>query len=42
VRVFILLALVLLVFCVVLYTAGNRLGDTMGPRLRDLEATSSP
>jgi len=36
------LALVLLSFAVVLYTAGIRLGDTVGPRLHDLEAASSP
>jgi hypothetical protein len=42
VRAFILLALVLLSFAVVLYTAGIRLGDTVGPRLHDLEAASSP
>ena len=32
----------LAVFAVVLYTAGNRLGDVMGPTLQNLEAASSP
>jgi hypothetical protein len=33
---------VLVGFGIVLYTAGNRLGDMMGPKLHDLEAASSP
>ena len=41
-RAFIGLALVLVGFGIVLYTAGNRLGDMMGPKLHDLEAASSP
>jgi hypothetical protein len=41
-RAFIGLALVLVGFGIVLYTAGNRLGEVMGPRLHDLEAASSP
>jgi hypothetical protein len=41
-RAFIVLALVLLSFAVVLYTAGIRIGDMVGPKLHDLEAASSP
>jgi hypothetical protein len=29
-------------FCWVVYSAGLRLGDIVGPRLHDLEASSSP
>jgi hypothetical protein len=36
------LALALAGFGVVVYTAGLRLGDVMGPRLQQLEASSSP
>src|SRR5271170_7575017 len=39
---FIVLLVVLAGFGVVLYTAGTRLGNLMGPRLHDLEAASSP
>jgi hypothetical protein len=39
---FIVLLIVLAGFGVVLYTTGNRLGDMMGPALRDLESASSP
>jgi hypothetical protein len=39
---FAVLLIVLIGFGVVLYTAGNRLGDVMGPTLHDLEAASSP
>jgi hypothetical protein len=39
---FIVLLLVLAGFGVVLYTAGTRLGNLVGPRLHDLEAASSP
>jgi hypothetical protein len=38
----IVLLTVLAGFAVVLYTAGLRLGDTVGPTLHDLEAASSP
>jgi len=41
-RAFVVLALALAAFAVVLYTAGTRLGDVVGPRLRDLESASSP
>ena len=39
---FIVLAIVLAGFGVVLYTAGNNLGNLMGPALHDLEVSSSP
>ena len=39
---FIVLLIVLGGFGVVLYTTGSRLGDVVGPQLRDLEAASSP
>jgi hypothetical protein len=39
---FAVLLVVLAGFAVVLYTAGNRLGDMMGPTLQDLESASSP
>jgi hypothetical protein len=39
---FIVLLIVVLGFAVVIYTAGNRIGDVMGPTLHDLEAASSP
>jgi hypothetical protein len=39
---FIALALVLAVFGIILFTAGNRLGDVMGPKLQELEISSSP
>jgi len=38
----IILLAVLTGFGIVLYSAGNRLGDVMGPTLHDLEAASSP
>ena len=41
-RAFIVLAIVLVGFGVVLYTAGNHLGNLVGPRLHDLEVASSP
>jgi hypothetical protein len=41
-RAFIALAMVLAGFAVVLYTAGNQLGNVVGPRLHDLEVASSP
>ena len=39
---FIILLIVLTSFGIVIYTAGNRLSDVMGPMLHDLEAASSP
>jgi len=39
---FVILLVVLVGFGIVLYTAGTRLGDVMGPTLHDLEADSSP
>jgi hypothetical protein len=39
---FAVLLVVLAGFAVVLYTAGNRLGDMMGPTLQNLESASSP
>jgi hypothetical protein len=39
---FIVLLIVLVGFGVVLYAAGNRLGDMMGPDLRVLESAASP
>ena len=39
---FIALTLVLAVFGIVLYTAGCKLGDVMGPKLQELEMSSSP
>lgn len=38
----IVLAIVLLGFGVALYSAGNHLGNMVGPKLHDLEAASSP
>jgi hypothetical protein len=38
----IILLMVLAGFVVVLYIAGNHLGNVMGPTLQDLEASSSP
>lgn len=38
----IILLMVLIGFGIVLYRAGNRLGDVMGPTLQNLEAASSP
>jgi hypothetical protein len=38
----IILLAVLIAFGIVLYSAGNRLGDVMGPTLHNLEAASSP
>jgi len=39
---FVVLLVVLIGFGIVIYTAGNRIGDVMGPTLHDLEAASSP
>jgi hypothetical protein len=39
---FIILLVVLAGFGIVIYAAGNRIGDVMGPTLHDLEAASSP
>jgi len=39
---FIVLLVVLAGFGIVIYTAGIRIGDVMGPTLHDLEAVSSP
>ena len=39
---FLALAVVMIGFAAVLYAAGNRLGNTMGASLRDLESDSSP
>ncbi|HTB85961.1 MAG TPA: hypothetical protein VK742_20115 [Candidatus Sulfotelmatobacter sp.] len=39
---FLALAIALIGFVCVLYSAGNKLGDVMGPTLQDLEASSSP
>ena len=41
-RAFIVLLVVLAGFAVVLYTAGNHLGNLVGPTLHDLEVSSSP
>ena len=41
-RAFILLLVVLVMFAVVLYAAGNHLGGMLGPELQKLEADSSP
>jgi hypothetical protein len=41
-RAFIILAVVLLGFAVVLYLTGSRIGDVVGPKLQELEASSSP
>ena len=41
-RAFIILLVVLAGFAAVLYTAGNRLGNLVGPALHDLEVSSSP
>ena len=39
---FLTLAVALSAFGYAVYTAGGRLGDIVGPRLRDLESSSSP
>jgi len=39
---FLALALMVAVFGYVLYTGGNRIGDVMGSKLEELEASSSP
>jgi undecaprenyl pyrophosphate phosphatase UppP len=39
---FLILLVVLIGFAVVIWSAGNRLGDKVGPELHDLEAASSP
>ena len=41
-RAFLILAVLLAGFGVVLYTSGLRLGNVVGPRLHELEAASSP
>ena len=41
-RAFIVLAIVLVCFGAALYTAGNHLGNVVGPALQNLEAASSP
>jgi hypothetical protein len=41
-RAFITLAILLTGFGLVLYIAGNHLGDVVGPKLQELEAASSP
>ena len=41
-RAFIVLAILLTGFGVVLYLAGNHLGDMVGPKLQELEEASSP
>ena len=38
----VVMLIVLVGFAVVLYTASDRLGDVVGPKLHDLEAASSP
>jgi hypothetical protein len=38
----VVLLVALVSFCWILYTAGLRLGDLVGPRLHELEASSSP
>jgi hypothetical protein len=40
--VFVILLIALTGFGIVLYTAGSRIGDVMGPKLQDLESASSP
>jgi hypothetical protein len=39
---FVILLAVLAGFAIAIYAAGSRIGDMMGPTLRDLEAASSP
>ena len=39
---FMALTLALVLFGIILYTAGSRLGDVMGPKLQELEISSSP
>src|ERR1700733_7931054 len=39
---FVILLIVLIGFGIVVYMAGNRIGNVMGPTLHDLEAASSP
>jgi hypothetical protein len=39
---FVILAIAIVGFAVVLYTAGNHLGNLVGPKLHDLEVSSSP
>jgi NO-binding membrane sensor protein with MHYT domain len=41
-RAFVVLAIALLLFGVVLYDASMHIGTLAGPRLRELEAASSP
>lgn len=40
--VFLILAVSMIGFGIVLFIAGNRLGDTVGPKLENLESASSP
>lgn len=42
VRAAIVLAICLVLFALVLWDAGNRIGNVYGPRLRELESASSP
>jgi glycopeptide antibiotics resistance protein len=39
---FLALGLVLAIFVVALFSAGNKLGTVVGPKLQELEASSSP
>jgi hypothetical protein len=39
---FLILMVMLVGFGIVIYTAGDRIGDMMGPKLHDLEAASAP
>jgi hypothetical protein len=39
---FVVLLIVVAGFGIAIYTAGNRIGDVMGPTLQDLESASSP
>jgi hypothetical protein len=41
-RIFVIMGLAVAVFGYVLYETGNRIGTTVGPKLRDLESSSSP
>ena len=42
VRATVAIAICLLLFAIVLWDAGHRIGNVMGPRLRELELASSP
>ena len=39
---FLILVVALITFGVILFTAGDKLGELVGPKLHDLEASSSP